>query len=178
MNHRNRFASLLAGIVAAGLMTAPTAAQAEPITTVPEMSTAITPANAAMQKYCVGVVNADRSTSVTCDSRNDSPKLQAAAAARSHLMTWYDNWQFNTDNGVFSWYGDFGTCDSEGYWVWLDGPTFGPWKNRISSFKAHGGCWHTVGFIAPDISDSWKGDTAYVGNEFNDRIMRFRVKNN
>ncbi|NGY61894.1 hypothetical protein G7043_23480 [Lentzea sp. NEAU-D13] len=144
------------------------------------------PADAAAgQKYCVAVTSADKQNTVmTCDSRQNSPKLKAAsasaAAAATLLMTWYDNWHYNTDNGWINWYGYAGTCDSSGYVVDLDATNFTAWRNRISSFEVHGSCGYTVAYVQDhnpnSSSNGYKGDTWYVDDEFNDRINRFRVR--
>ena len=144
-----------------------------------------TPADAAAaQKYCVAVTSADKqSTVMTCDSRENSPKLQNAApsaAAATLLMTWYDNWHYDGSNGWINWYGYAGTCDSSGYVVDLDATNFTAWRNRISSFEVHGSCGYTVGYVQDhnvnSPSNGYKGDTYYVDDEFNDRINRFRVR--
>ncbi|GGU20237.1 hypothetical protein [Lentzea flava] len=147
------------------------------------LSTTAAPAEAAAaQKYCVVVTSADKqSTKMTCDSLDNSAKLQAATAmASTKLMTWYDNADYNTWNGYISWYGNFGTCDSSGYVVDLDATNFTAWRNRISSFEVHGACGYTVGYLQDhnpnSPSNGYKGNTSWVGEEFNDRINRFRVR--
>ncbi|KJK47941.1 hypothetical protein UK23_18660 [Lentzea aerocolonigenes] len=144
-----------------------------------------TPADAAAaQKYCVAVTSADKqSTTMTCDTRENSAKLHnasVAAADATLLMTWYDNWHYNTDNGWIQWFGYAGTCDSSGYVVDLDASNFTAWRNRISSFTIHGACGYTVAYKQDhnpnSPSNGYTGNAYYVDDEFNDHINRFRIR--
>lgn len=135
-------------------------------------------------KYCVAVPakTVTGAIDMTCDSAPDSPRLAAATAGSWLLMTWYDNWHYNEDNGWIGWYGNAGTCDYSGYSVDFD-YSFQSWKNRISSFKVHGDCWTGVIYqsvealpTGPWFSGNVESVGDYFGWQYNDRIEGFHVQ--
>jgi hypothetical protein len=68
--------------------------------------------------------------------------------------------------------GAYGTCDREGY-------TFGLsawWSDNLSSYRVYGSCYYST------VTNSWGttrygaiGDQDYVGDSWNDDVVRFRT---
>jgi hypothetical protein len=134
-------------------------------------------------KHCVVVMGktAAEPAKKTCANRPDAPELAAATEASWLLMTWYDNWHYDTANGSVGWYGSAGTCDYDGYAVDFAN-SFQNWNHRISSFKVHGECWFGViyqsvrpGDGGPPFTGNVDSVGDYFGWEFNDRIEGFFI---
>ncbi|MDF5751390.1 hypothetical protein [Spongiactinospora sp. TRM90649] len=98
--------------------------------------------------------------------------VASAVADRSLLMTFYEHANFG--GGSSGIYGDYGTCDAAGYTFDFSARYWG-WA--LSSFRVHGRCWLT------DYNDRWgtwsptrAGPVPYVGDEWNDDIMTFKIR--
>lgn len=131
-------------------------------------------------EHCVVVTGKSPKDAVrkACSTDPNAPELKTLAVG-VQLMTWYDNWQWDGSNGQVTWYGYAGTCDAEGYLIYFDENNFPTWRNRISSFAVHGGCWTTMAYdVAYDPfagTNRYQGDTSYVGDGMNDFIEGFWV---
>ncbi|GLZ33087.1 hypothetical protein Lesp02_52750 [Lentzea sp. NBRC 105346] len=132
----------------------------------------------------MAVIQANATVRTTCDTNADSPKLKAATAAATPLMTWYDNWHWDSGNGSVTWYGYAGTCDQSGYRINFDDNNFPAWRNRISSWKVHGDCWVTFAYDRPyDLrgpSIRIDGDVYFINDhspytDWNDSVEAFWI---
>ena len=125
------------------------------------------PAQAApSDDYCVAVISEDAKAPAkkTCARNANAPEILAATAAATPLMTWYDNWHWDTSAGAVTWYGYDGGCDASGYVVHFDDNNFPGWKNRISSFQVHNGCWTT--FAYTHAYAPFEGSARYDGSSW------------
>ncbi|MEV8436234.1 hypothetical protein AB0425_02565 [Actinosynnema sp. NPDC051121] len=134
-----------------------------------------------VEEHCVVVTGRTPKDPVrsACSTDPDAPALKSLSAVAIPLMTWYDNWHWDGSSGELTWYGYAGTCDAEGYLIYFDENNFPAWKDRISSFGVHGGCWTTVAFAKAyqpfEGHARYDGDVYYVGDLMNDYIEGFQV---
>jgi hypothetical protein len=102
----------------------------------------------------------------------DEASVAAAAADRTLLMTFYEHANF--EGYPSDIYGDYGTCDAQGYSFDFSARYWG-WT--LSSFRVHGRCWLSD---YKNRSQQWSpthaGPVSYVGDNWNDNIAQFRIR--
>ena len=90
--------------------------------------------------------------------------------AQTLLARFYEHADYGGYNAPI--YGDYGTCDREGYWLGTDRY----WRLSLSSYRVYGQCyWSTVENQASDVRYGAFGDQRYVGDKWNDNVTKVHV---
>jgi hypothetical protein len=111
----------------------------------------------------------------------NSPATQARLgryvtfASRDLLMTWYENANYNIDEGdQTDIYGDEGPCDSAGYRIAPNSD----WDDNISSIAGTAACTKArLTNRSLDYAETQSLPTPYVGDRLNDNIGLIHVYN-
>jgi hypothetical protein len=99
---------------------------------------------------------------------------EAASQLRANESTLLARLHEHADYGGYNAevYGEYGTCDREGYSLRMDRY----WMLNLSSYEVFGQCyWSTVTNRASDVRYGAIGNQRYVGDQWNDDVVRLRI---